>query len=303
MWLLSSQGGQRMIVVRMQGGLGNQFFQYAVGRAVSERLACRLFLDVSWYRNLPKRATPRAWELGRYPIQAECLDPRDERSPWFCSMERLGCVLRSGGRWHWARSFRERSMDYDPRVAKLHSGWMLEGYWQSPLYFDAVSDALRCELQPGTPMGADDERVAAEILADPQLAVAVHVRRGDYLSGVHAAHHGVCDLDYYRRAFEQIRRRIVGARFFVFSDDPAWVRSRTDVFGGAHLVSHNDTSSAFQDLRLMSLCRGHVIANSSFSWWGAWLSPGSGKFVVAPSRWLAGGEPMPSLMPPEWIRL
>lgn len=292
-----------MIVVRMQGGLGNQFFQYAIGRALSERLACRLFLDVSWYRNLPKRATPRAWELGRYPIQAECLDPLDEHAPWFWSMERLGCVLRIDGCWHWARSFRERGMAYDPQVAQLHAGRTLEGYWQSPRYFTGVADVLRHELQPITPMGPGDVSVAAKILSDPQSAVAVHVRRGDYLRGAHAAHHGVCDLDYYRRAFEQIRRRMGRARFFVFSDDPEWVRSRADVFGGADLVCHNGASTAFQDLRLMSLCRGHVIANSSFSWWGAWLASDDSKLVVAPARWLAGGASMPSLMPPDWIRL
>ena len=292
-----------MIVVRMQGGLGNQFFQYAAGRALSARLACRLFLDVSWYRDLPRGATPREWELGRYPIQAECLDPLDERAPWFWSMEHVGCVLRVDGRWHWARSFRERGMAHDSHVVRLSAGRTLEGYWQSPLYFTAVAEALRRELQPTTPMGPDDTRVAALISVDPLRAVAVHVRRGDYLSGVHAAHHGVCDLGYYRRAFEHVRHRMSGARFFVFSDDPEWVRSRPDVFGDADLVCHNGAGSAFQDLRLMSLCRGHVIANSSFSWWSAWLSSADDKLVVAPARWFAGSEPTPTLMPSEWIRL
>lgn len=292
-----------MIVVKMQGGLGNQFFQYATGRAIAERLRCRLFLDLSWYRRLPKGATPRAWELGRYPISAECLDPDDNRSPPFWSVERLGCLIRLDGQWRWARSFREAGAEQEFRLARLGPNRSLEGYWQSPGYFDAISSALRKELHPETPMGPHDLRIAGQILSCPERAVAVHVRRGDYLHGVHAAHHGTCSDEYYLRAFEYIRRQVAFPRFFVFSDDPDWVLSRSDLFGGAVMVNHNGAECAFQDIRLMSLCRGHIIANSSFSWWGAWLSDRPGKRVVAPQRWLANGVVSPSLVPTAWVRL
>lgn len=292
-----------MIVVKMQGGLGNQFFQYATGRAIAERLRCHLFLDISWYRRLPKGATPRAWELGRYPILAECLDPDEEKSTWFWSMERLGCLIRLKGQWRWARSFREAEADYDARLAHLGLNRALEGYWQNPSYFDTMSSSLRQELQPSEPMGLRDVQIAEQILSCPQHAVAVHVRRGDYLHGVHGAHHGTCDDAYYLRAFEHMRRQLAAPRFFVFSDDPDWVASRSDIFGGAMMVSHNGAERAFQDVRLMSLCRAHIIANSSFSWWGAWLSSHPDKRVVAPKRWLANGASMPSLVPAEWVRL
>lgn len=292
-----------MIVVKMQGGLGNQFFQYATGRAIADRLGCELFLDISWYRRIPKGATPRAWELGRYPILAECLDPDDENSAWFWSMERLGCLIRLKGRLRWARSFRESGPEHDARLAHLGRNRTLEGYWQNPSYFDATSSSLRHELQPSAPMGPRDAHIAEQILSCPDQAVAVHVRRGDYLHGVHAAHHGTCDDAYYLRAFEHMRRHLVTPRFFVFSDDPDWVASRSDIFAGAMLVSHNRAENAFQDIRLMSLCRGHVIANSSFSWWGAWLSNHLDKQVVAPQRWLANGASMPFLVPAGWVRL
>lgn len=292
-----------MIVVKMQGGLGNQFFQYATGRAIAERLRCRLFLDLSWYRRLPKGATPRAWELGRYPIVADCLDPDEANAPWFWSMERLGCLIRLEGRWRWARSFREAGPEHDARLTLLGRNRVLEGYWQSPGYFDAISSSLRQELQPSVPMAPHDLHIADQILSCREQAVAVHVRRGDYLHGVHAAHHGTCDDTYYLCAFEHMRRQLMTPRFFVFSDDPDWVTSRSDIFGGAMLVSHNGEGSAFQDIRLMSLCRGHIIANSSFSWWGAFLSGHPDKLVVAPRRWLASGASMPFLMPAGWVRL
>jgi hypothetical protein len=288
----------------MQGGLGNQFFQYAAGRALSARLGSSLSLDLTWHRRLPRGATPRAFELGRYPIAATCLDPDDEHSPRFWSMERFGCVVRIDGRLRWARSFRERGLGHDPRMPRLGDDRTLEGYWQSPRYFTEVADALRRELRPVTAMGAEDARVAGLIASDPHQAVAVHVRRGDYLAGVHAEHHGLCGLDYYQRAFVHIRAAMRSPRFFVFSDDPAWVASQTDVFGDAVLVAHNGPETAYQDVRLMSLCRGHVIANSSFSWWGAWLSDHENKLVIAPARWHLGrGGDAADLTPPEWLRL
>jgi hypothetical protein len=292
-----------MIVVKMQGGLGNQMFQYAAGRGLAARLGCRLFLDLSWFRRLPKGATPRVWELGRYPISAELLDPCDATSPWFWSMERLGCLWRTEGSWNWARSLREDARKFDDRLFSLKGKRVLEGYWQCPAYFESVADSLRQELSPMDAMGAEDASVAELIKSSGSRAVAVHVRRGDYLVGVHAAHHGVCDDDYYRTAFAWMRERLPSPQFFVFSDDPQWVASRPDLFEGAIQVLHNGPEQAFQDIRLMSMCSAHVIANSSFSWWGAWLSNGRSDLVVAPARWLADGSSVPRLLPSSWSRL
>jgi hypothetical protein len=288
----------------MQGGLGNQLFQYAAGRAVSARLGSKLLLDLTWHRRLPRGATPRAFELGCYPIAATCLDPDDEQSLRFWSVERLGCVVQVDGRLRWARSFRERGLRHDPRMARLGDDRMLEGYWQSPQYFTDVAEALRRELRPIIAMDAEDARVAGLIASDPHQAVAVHVRRGDYLSGVHAEHHGLCGLEYYQRAFVHMRASMQSPRLFVFSDDPDWVALHASVFGDAFLVAHNGPLTAYQDLRLMSLCRAHVIANSSFSWWGAWLSDHESKLVIAPAKWhLGSGGDAADLTPPEWVRL
>jgi len=158
-------------------------------------------------------------------------------------------------------------------------------------------------LQTQVPMGDQDARVAQLISGDVANSVSVHVRRGDYLSGVHAQHHGLCDESYYAQAFKEIRRTIERPRFFIFSDDPEWVESRQDLFNGAVIVGHNRSESAFQDLRLMSLCRGHVMANSSFSWWAAWLCNTKDKRVISPARWLRDGRPTPSLLPSTWVQL
>jgi hypothetical protein len=300
-WVFSLPEGRGVIVVRMQGGLGNQFFQYAAGRALSLRLETPLWLDVSWYRRLPRRATPRLYELWRYRINAKMLDGDDLSSPFFLTQQHLGAIVCDRGRVQFAKSFRERSFSHDPRMEQLQGSVYLDGYWQSPLYFAGHEDCLRFELQPDVLMGVEDERIAR--MMNDSVSVAVHVRRGDYVAGPHARQHGVCDLRYYREAVACMRRELRAPRFFLFSDDPEWVRGHAELFGDAVVVSHNEGVDAFQDLRLMTLCQGHVIANSTFSWWGAWLCDRTDKLVVAPTKWFDGGEPTPTLIPPTWRRL
>jgi hypothetical protein len=111
-------------------------------------------------------------------------------------------------------------------------------------------------------------------------------------------------LDYYRRAVDVILQQCRGAHFFVFSDDPDWARANVEVPAPLHFVTHNSARPDFEDLRLMSLCRHHIIANSSFSWWGAWLNGGSGKVVVAPTQWFIDPRiDTRDLIPPGWIRV
>jgi hypothetical protein len=134
-------------------------------------------------------------------------------------------------------------------------------------------------------------------------SISIHVRRGDYVSNTTAAQHGVCGLDYYRRAVEYMLARLQSAHFFVFSDDPVWTRENLVLPGDATYVQHNVATSAFQDLRLMSLCKHHIVANSSFSWWGAWLNPGANKLVVCPKQWFVDDRDTSSLSPANWERL
>ncbi len=137
-----------------------------------------------------------------------------------------------------------------------------------------------------------------------QCSVSVHVRRGDYVSQRSAAAvHGVCSLQYYRSALAAISRTLHDPQFFVFSDDARWTREYLTFPGPATFVDHNGPATAFQDLLMMSRCKHHVLANSSFSWWGAWLNPSPDKSVVAPRHWFADGRETKDLTPAEWIRL
>ena len=197
----------------------------------------------------------------------------------------------------------ERHFHFDPEVASLPDGVCLEGYWQSERYFAQVADRVRHDLTLEKPPAGRDAELLAEIAAGN--AVSLHVRRGDYVTDPAAsATHGVCPLDYYRRAIAFIAERVADPVFFLFSDDPEWTRANLDLGGAATLVDHNGPDRGHEDLRLMSHCDHHIIANSSFSWWGAWLDPRPQKMVVAPRQWFRDASKDTSdLIPESWVQL
>lgn len=287
-----------MIVVRLNGGLGNQLFQYAAGRGLAARHDTELVLDDYWYSHTPGRDTPRMYELSNYPVNARRTTP----------LEAFWCRLHGGRitrrlpflprRW---KHFSERSFAYQSEFSKLPDGVYLDGYWQSYKYFENVADVIRTELMPLQQMGEEDRAVAA--CMHTGVPISIHVRRGDYVSNPAAAQHGLCGLDYYRAAVQYLSQRISEPHFFVFSDDPEWTKANLRLPGSARYVDHNAAAFAFQDMRLMSLCKHNIVANSSFSWWGAWLNPDKEKLVICPRQWFADKRDTLSLTPREWVRL
>lgn len=288
-----------LIYSKISGGLGNQLFQYAAGRALAVRHGMPLALDPSWFEHIPKSNTPRTFELAHYALAARVT----------VGYERLLCRLHNGqivGRLAWLprpwRHVREKSFDYEEFNIGRTGSVYLDGYWQSYRYFEHCRNTILAELTPPVPMSAQDQVLAS--MMHGQQAVSVHVRRGDYVSNAKAMqNHGVASLNYYRQAIARMHQRFADARFFVFSDDLEWARANLPLPANAVYVGHNGPENAFQDLRLMTLCSGHIIANSSFSWWGAWLSMAPSKHVIAPASWFADGRATPDLIPPDWERL
>lgn len=284
------------VIVRMRGGLGNQLFQYAAGTHVARMYGATLALDLGEYRHPGRR-----YMLDAYAINAEICHARA-----LISRHRGVAILYPDpvGRnpWRWLRPRRvplisEAGESVDARALAPPAQVYLHGYWQSEKYFADVAEILRRELRPvAAPDGANQAWLDA--MASSR-AVAVSVRRGDYLLPQVRAVHGVCTLDYYRAAFAAIRARVDRPTFFVFSDDMAWCREnfKGDEF---RFVDVNGIDAAVADLHLISTCRHHVIANSSFSWWGAWLARHPDQQVIAPHPWYADGRATPDLLPPQW---
>jgi hypothetical protein len=195
--------------------------------------------------------------------------------------------------------FREHSFDYDPRFETLSAPKILIGFWQSEKYFRAVAGTIRSEFRLISEAGGENARWLDEVKRVD--AVCVHVRRGDNVT-LSAKTHGSCSVAYYSRAMEHIRNMVRHPRFFVFSDGLDWVRENF-VAPDTVVVDANGPEAADEELRLMSACRHHIIANSSLSWWAAWLGEHESQIVIAPEPWFITGRPTPDLLPDRWLRL
>ena len=279
-----------MVISTLIGGLGNQMFQYAAGRALALRHGTDLRLDLGWLENPPADLTPRRYELDCFRLEAELCSiyPRTTRER---ARELLG---RSPRVW------REEMFRFDPQVLQLPDNMRLIGYWVSERYFADHAAQIREDFRfRNMPPGRIRE--LANGVASSS-SVSIHVRRGDYVTNkATRAFHGVLPLDYYHAAVSCIREAVADPRFYVFSDDVDWCRVNL-ALGAPTTFVENKGIRASEDLRLMSLCSHHVIANSSFSWWGAWLGAHPDKFVVAPRRWIAEEALDTSdVLPPEWV--
>lgn len=303
-----------MICVDIKGGLGNQMLQLAAGAALSRHRNTELVLDTSLYQlnAHSARETARPLELAQFPAVRELR--RLPLPPGAAALARRLPTLRRPLRDLLRRPdvLRLRGYRYAdcyrlPSVAPffaLADGSYVSGYFFSEQYFTPYADDVRRLLAFPPLRLAASRGLADRIAAVP--AVSVHVRRGDYTGPAGRAFAGVCDLDYYRRALAAVGERVDDPHYFVFSDDIPWCRANLPAPAGhVTFVDHTDAATALDDLQLMSRCRHHVIANSTFSWWGAWLDPQPDKLVVAPARWYAEytGPSEDLIVPAGWLRV
>ncbi len=285
------------IIARLAGGLGNQLFQYAAARAVALRNDTDLVLDARGF--VPRK--PFTYDLGHFAISGR-VGGEDELPPGRNKPLRYG-LWRAFGRS--PRFVRENGLGFNPSIANLGPDVYLHGYFQSERYFADVTSTIRKELAIVTEPDAENQRWLEEIDGAGN-AVSLHVRRGDYVASAGGQNvYGTCDAAYYARAFAHVRERTGGdATLFVFSDDPDWAEQNLAFDAPMRFARHNGRATAYEDLRLMAACRHHIIANSTFSWWGAWLDPSRDKVVAAPAHWFADSRlNNPDIYPDEWTRI
>jgi hypothetical protein len=262
-----------MKIIKLQGGLGNQLFQYAYGRSL-EIMGKRIVFDVSFFGgNRPRVDTAWKFKLENFNIKTKAI---------------------FSGKKHYFH-------DLFIRI-KRRLGFSVESYFQSEKYFENIKDAIREEFKLKNPISSESQKWSEKI-KNSLMPISLHIRRGDYISNPKTKEfHGVCDTEYYKKAIELLNKKIGKFDIFVFSDDIDWAKKNINFTKNIYFVS-NSKMPDYEELYLMSLCKHNIIANSSFSWWGAWLNQNPDKIVLAPKNWFAKIKIPEDLIPTKWIKI
>lgn len=275
-------------------------FQYAAGMALARRLGVPHKLDLSAFEHGYEL---HAYALSSLNISAETATAAEVRALKNRRLKALPKAIRPAlekKRTH----YRNLSLKFDPCFFDLKAPVYLEGYFQSARYFEGMEEEVRREFRVKAPPSRENQELLQRI-SQTDGSIAVHVRRGDYVSDpATLARHGTCSPGYYRKAGSVVREQVKAPHAFVFSDDPAWAEANLELPIPMEMVNLNSAATAYEDLRLMSACRHFIVANSSFSWWGAWLAHSPEKIVCAPERWMADPNvDATDVIAPEWLKV
>ena len=295
-----------MIIVQLTGGLGNQLFQYAMGRAISLQSCEKLYLDITSY----SWDKLRTYALTPFSISAEIALKSDvealkQMKPFL--IDRILAKLKGEKIPYYKLPFiKEQSFACDFNFTSFRKkNIYIEGYWQSEHYFKSIRSHLVNELCISrTNFSLQGQKYKVQIEKD-SYSVSIHVRRGDYVSNsLTTDFHGLCDISYYQDAIKKISMDVPNPTFYIFSDDKDYVKEIFHTLNDVVFIEY--VPFDFEELLLMSYCKHNIIANSSFSWWGAWLNMNKYKIVIAPNRWFANKEMNDTnryLIPENWFKL
>lgn len=291
------------VIVNIMGGLGNQMFQYACGRALSLRTKRKYRIATDQFDGCPMHNGFELTKVFHVDAQEATRDELESLLGWRSHPALRRVLGRPAMNWATCSSwYNEPHFQYCPGIMDIAGSVYLHGYWQSERYFADVEDRIREDLTFCNQWSDEDSAVLLRMRVQP--SISVHVRRGDYTLGKNPNIYLACDVAYYKTAIGAIQQRVPNARLFVFSDDPQWVEAYLlPEFGQMEIVKHNQGGRSSNDMRLMSQANHHVISNSSFGWWGAWLNQTVDKIVVAPRQWFKDGTGDQDIVPKSWTRI
>ena len=276
-----------MVIMHFSGGLGNQMFEYAL-YCTLQQAGANPKIDLSHYG---KQKTHNGYELERiFNIKANYSN----------KTERL--FLKNYGKLKsklWGKPYKERPGDqyiFNNNIPKFKNGF-LKGYWQSENYFTGTAELVKQSFAFQHPN--DERNLAALQKINSLQSVSIHIRRGDYLID---GRNCVLNSGYWQTAIAYIKKQFPHAVFFVFSDDIHWTKETLQI-NGAEFVDWNKAENSYWDMFLMSKCKHNIIANSSFSWWAAWLNDNKSKLVLTPQNWMPHFSGSRDLIPKTWIKI
>ena len=279
-------------------------FQYAIARALSEHYQSTFLLDRSWFDVPQSETTPRPYQLDLLQIQNTAksnLDFPKKPHRWIRPIQR---IWSSGPIVY----YQQNAFEFDPLLFQFKSmakrDLFLFGYWQAYPYLENIRPILQSEFKTKAPI-PEHYQVYLEHIRTNE-SVMLHIRRGDYVNSPSAAKfHGVLPLSYYQQAIQALLLNKPNAHFFIFSDDLPWAKEALPKNLKVTFVENAlQADAAAQELQLMTACKHHIIANSSLSWWGAWLKQDCNGLVFAPNRWISDSSlDLSHLLPTSWNRI
>lgn len=276
------------IITKISGGLGNQLFQYAAGKALAVKHNVPLLLDITYYDQQNSNDTPRYYSLDKFTISASIAEKtyidsiKYPKSKFNKILFKVVDILQFPP--NCMHRCIEKGHDYNISFTRSNKNTYLIGYWQSEKYFAHYSDVIRKEFTIKNSINGYNQQIMEKICSTN--SVAIHIRRGDYFSNPTInSIHGIEDYTYYYTAIKTVASQQKNPEFYIFSDEPEWVAKNFKIDYPSTIVDNNDSENVHEDLRLMSSCKHIIIANSTLSWWAAWLNAHSNKMVIAPGTW------------------
>jgi hypothetical protein len=277
-----------MIIVKLISGLGNQLFQYAIARQLAIKNNVSLKLDISFYRD----QSLRSYRLDKYNISATIADTGDLNNVLgvYTDPTVYGKIYRKVEKHlpkQYKRLYKESEWwAYEPELLKITDRTYLDGYWQHYKYYEYLDKRIFDELTLKD-AGELSQHTISKAVQQDESSVSIHIRRGDYITDNEANKlMGILPMEYYQRAIKHIREKVKTPSFYVFSDDLDWAKDNLRIDGAVSFADIDNGSKDYLELDLMSKCRHNIMANSSFSWWGAFLNRNADKVVVSPSQWI-----------------
>jgi len=286
-----------MIVVKLQGGLGNQMFQYAMAKAMAKLHVSSFELDLDFLLDRTTQAQGfvfRDYDLDVFAITPRIASAGKERT---YSQPRFLDKILSG--FKSKTIYKEQFFHFDQKALSARQDVYLDGYWQSPQYFKSVEKELRTDFKFIHDIEFSSNKLHDDILNTD--SICVNVRRADFLTN---SYHGVCGMSYFEPAIHHLASSLSNPKIFIFSDDPQWCLDHFKSKFSMEVVDHSHKGFKFSNqLQLMVACKHFIIPNSTFAWWAVWLSNQKGSKVIAPTRWFADATiDTRDLIPDHWMR-
>ncbi len=269
------------LIIKLEGGLGNQMFQYAYAKAMEYKFGYDVMFEMSFF-NITRRRT-RPYSLNLFNTKPKFLS-----NPFDIILTRFMFLLNKkhfNVKPMFGLTFRElSSVSYQDDVANIKPNTFICGHYQTEKYFKTIEKVIKNDFKFKVEPDEENKQLIKDIKS--KNSISIHIRRGDYLKKRNQQTFYECSAKYYKRALSYIAKRVENPVIYVFSDDIKWVEENLKIPYEHVYVNVNSGQKSYEDMRLMSLCKHNIIANSTFSWWGAWLNENPDKIVICPDKWL-----------------